>query len=198
MGFAALRLACYALSVLGRNAANLLTLARLLCVLPLVLLVGDNAYHAAAMLFFLAAATDLADGFIAKRFNTVTPLGAVLDPIADKLLMDSLFLALAFAGHLPMWIAGLVIARDLLMVAGTLVLRLLVGRFRVEPLLIGKLSTLAQIMLGGVVLAQLSFLPILSVFVGPLVALTAFFVIGSAFAYVHAAGRIWTLARVAR
>ena len=90
------------------------------------------------------------------------------------------------------------IGRDLLMVAGTLALRLLAGRFRVQPLLVGKLSTFFQIVLGGVVLAQLSFFPALDVLVGPLLVMTSIFVVGSAIAYVHAAGRIWTLARVAR
>ena len=197
-GDATLRIARYALSVLARNTANLLTLARLVCVVPIILLVRADAYHSAAMLFFFAAMTDLADGYVAKRFNAITPLGAVLDPIADKLLMDSLFLTLAFDAHLPAWIALLVIGRDLLMVAGTLALRLLAGRFRVQPLLVGKLSTFFQIVLGGVVLAQLSFFPALDILVGPLLVMTSIFVVGSAIAYVHAAGRIWTLARVAR
>ena len=83
----------------------------------------------------------------------------MLDPVADKLLMDSLFLTLAFEGHLPPWIAVLVIARDLLIVAGTLALRYLAGRFRVEPLFLGKISTFMQIVLGGAVLLQLSVLP---------------------------------------
>lgn len=186
------------MSVLDRNAANVLTLVRLCCVLPLVLLVDAANYHAAALVFFFAAFTDLADGYVAKRFNRITPLGAVLDPIADKLLMDSLFLTLAFGGHLPPWIALLVIGRDLLMVLGTLTLRMLAGRFRVEPLLVGKLSTFFQIMLGGVVLGRLSYLPALEVLVHPVLVLTTVFVIGSAFAYVHSAGRIWMLARVAR
>ena len=96
-----------------------------------------------------AALTDLADGYVAKRYDQITPLGAILDPIADKLLMDSLFLTLAFAGHLPAWLALLVIGRDVLIVLGTLALRMLAGRFRVEPLLVGKLSTFFQIVLGG-------------------------------------------------
>ena len=106
-----------------------------------------------------AALTDLADGYVAKRFGGATPLGAVLDPLADKLLMASLFVALALEGHLPGWFVLLVIGRDLLIVAGTLALRLLAGRFRVEPLLVGKLSTFLQIVLGGAVLAELSILP---------------------------------------
>ena len=95
----------YALSVVAGNAANLLTLARLFCAVPIVLLVRAGAYHQAALLFLIAALSDALDGYVAKRFNGVTPLGAVLDPVADKVLMDSLFLTLAFEGHLPAWVA---------------------------------------------------------------------------------------------
>ena len=184
--------------MVGNNAANVLTAARLLCVLPLVLLVRDGDYELAAALFVAAALTDLADGYVAKRFGGATPLGAVLDPLADKLLMASLFVALALEGHLPGWFVLLVIGRDLLIVAGTLALRLLAGRFRVEPLLVGKLSTFLQIVLGGVVLAELSILPGLAAWLDALLAATALLVVASALAYVHAAARIWSLARVAR
>ena len=122
----------------------------------------------------------------------------MLDPIADKLLMDSLFLTLAFAGHLPVWLACLVIGRDLLIVLGTLALRLLAGRFRVEPLLVGKLSTFFQIVLGGAVLMGLSVLPVLLAWSSRCCCVTAGFVVASALSYVHAATRIWALARVAR
>jgi cardiolipin synthase (CMP-forming) len=184
--------------VVAGNLANLLTLARLLCVAPLVWLVRGGDYHAAALVFVAAALTDAADGYVAKRYNQITPLGAVLDPVADKLLMDSLFLTLAFGGHLPAWLALLVIGRDLLMVFGTLTLRLLAGRFRVEPLLVGKLSTFFQIVLGGTVLLGLSVVPGLLAWVQPLLLVTAGLVVASALSYVQAASRIWALARVAR
>jgi cardiolipin synthase (CMP-forming) len=188
----------YALSVAAGNAANLLTLARLFCAVPIVLLVRAGAFHQAALLFLIAALSDALDGYVAKRFNGVTPLGAVLDPVADKVLMDSLFLTLAFEGHLPAWVSMLVIGRDILIVGGTLFLRMVAGRFRVEPLLLGKASTFLQIALGGAVLAQLSVLPGLEPWLQPLVIVTSLVVIASAVAYVLAAGRIWSLARVAR
>ena len=186
------------MSVAAGNAANLLTLARLFCAVPIVLLVRAGAYHQAGLLFLLAALSDGLDGYIAKRFNGITPLGTVLDPVADKVLMDSLFLTLAFEGHLPGWVAMLVIGRDLLIVGGTLFLRMIAGRFQVEPLLLGKASTFLQITLGGAVLAQLSILPGLEPWVGPLTIMTSLVVIASAVAYIHAAGRIWSLARVVR
>ena len=192
------RRARHTLSVVAANAANILTVARLCCALPVVLLVRAGDYHQATLIFLLAAASDGLDGYIAKRFNAVTTFGTVLDPVADKLLMDSLFLTLAFEGHLPPWIAVLVIARDLLIVAGTLALRYLAGRFRVEPLFLGKISTFMQIMLGGAVLLQLSVLPGLLGLIQPLVIVTAVTVVASAAAYVQSAGRIWVLARVPR
>ena len=184
--------------MVAHNAANMLTVARLCCALPIVLLVRAGDHHLAALIFVIAALSDGLDGYVAKRFNAVTPLGAVLDPIADKLLMDSLFITLALEGHLPPWIALLVLARDLLIVAGTLALRYLAGRFRVEPLFLGKVSTFMQIVLGAAVLLQLSVLPALAGWIQPLVLMTALTVVASAVAYVHAAGRIWVLARVAR
>jgi cardiolipin synthase (CMP-forming) len=192
------RRARHALSVVAHNAANMLTVARLCCALPIVLLVRAGDHHLAALIFVIAALSDGLDGYVAKRFNAVTPLGAVLDPIADKLLMDSLFITLALEGHLPPWVALLVLARDLLIVAGTLALRYLAGRFRVEPLFLGKVSTFMQIVLGAAVLLQLSALPALAAWIQPLVLTTALTVVASAVAYVQAAGRIWVLARVAR
>ena len=108
-----------------------------------------------------------------------------------------MFLTLAFEGHLPVWVAALVIGRDLLIVGGTLFLRLAAGRFRIEPLLLGKISTFLQIALGCAVLAQLSVLPGLEPWVQPLTIVTGLMVIASALAYVHAATRIWSLARAA-
>lgn len=186
------------MTVATQNLANLLTALRLCCVPPIVLFTADGRYQDAAAVFLLAAVTDVADGFVAKRISGPTPLGAVLDPVADKLLMASVFLTLVIEGHLPVWLAVLVIGRDLMIVAGTLALRLFVGRFRVEPLLIGKLATFIQLVLGGAVLAALSVLPALGPWLQPLVLLTAGIVAASALAYMLAAARIWSLARVAR
>jgi cardiolipin synthase len=184
--------------VLGANVANLLTVVRLCLAVPIVLLVMSGDFPLAAALFLIAALSDGLDGFIAKRFSGVTPFGTVLDPIADKVLMASLFVTLAFMGHLPVWIVALVLARDVLIVLGTLALRLIAGEFRVEPLLVGKASTLMQILLGATVLVQLSVLPNLGVWLDLLLLLTAATVLASAVAYLRAAARIWVAARAAR
>ena len=152
-----------------------------------MLLVRAEAFPEAAGLFLVAALSDELDGYIAKRFSGVTPFGTVLDPVADKVLMASLFVTLAALGHLPVWIVALVLGRDIMIVVGTLVLRVVAGRFRVEPLLLGKASTLMQILLGGAVLGQLSILPWLAPWIPPLLILTAATIVVSAVAYVRSA-----------
>lgn len=186
------------MSIAVTNAANALTVVRLLCVPPIVLLLQAGQFTAATMLFVLAAVTDAADGYVAKRFSGPTELGAVLDPVADKLLMASVFVTLTLIGHLPAWLVYLVLARDLLIIAGTLLLRLFVGGFRVEPLLLGKASTFVQLILGGAVLAKLSAAPAAALPIEELILLTAFLVVASAVAYTIAALRIWSLARASR
>jgi cardiolipin synthase len=192
------RLGRHALSTLGANLANALTVARLCSAVPIVLLVRAGAFPEAAALFLVAALSDGLDGYIAKRFSGVTPFGTVLDPVADKVLMASLFVTLAALGHLPVWIVALVIGRDIMIVVGTLVLRVVAGRFRVEPLALGKASTLMQILLGGAVLGQLSILPWLAPWIAPLQILTAATIVASAVAYVRSASRLWLSARAAQ
>lgn len=179
----------------GRHAANLLTLLRLFCVPPIVVLILHERHVGAMLLFVLAALTDLADGFVAKRISGRSALGAVLDPLADKLLMAGALLALAVGGHVPAWLVVLVIGRDLLMVLGTLALRLRVGRFRIAPLPIGKLSTALQLTLVAVVLTSLALLPQIAALIWPLALVTAAVIAGTVLAYLQAAARILASAR---
>ena len=155
---AVLRVAGYALTATWHNTANLLTLGRLASIPPLLLLLVDGAFASAFYLFLAAAASDGLDGFLAKRFTGVTTVGAVLDPVADKLLMTGLLGTLAWLGALPAWLFVLTLVRDLLIVAGVIVLRRLVPGFRVAPHLLGKLCTVAQLCLAGAALAGLSVL----------------------------------------
>ncbi|HET6521000.1 MAG TPA: CDP-alcohol phosphatidyltransferase family protein, partial [Geminicoccaceae bacterium] len=136
------------------NLANLITGGRLLAVLPAVWLIGAGRIEAAFWLFLAAGASDAIDGFIAKRFNARTDLGAYLDPIADKVLLTGVYLALAAEGYLAAWLVALVVSRDLLIVAGVVLLHRRDPLFRARPLLIGKANTLAQIVLAVAVLAD--------------------------------------------
>jgi cardiolipin synthase len=136
------------------NLANLVTAGRLLMVLPLVWLIASNRLEAAFWLFVAAGVSDVVDGFIAKRFNARTELGAVLDPLADKALLDGIYLALAIAGWLPLWLTLMVLGRDLLIVAGVILIRRRYPVFRAMPLLVGKINTFAQILLAACTIAD--------------------------------------------
>jgi cardiolipin synthase (CMP-forming) len=151
------------------NLANLVTVARLLMVAPLVWLIVDENLLAAFWLFIVAGFSDALDGFIAKRFNARTNLGSYLDPLADKVLLDGIYVALAMGQWLPVWLVVLVIGRDLLIVFGAAWIRRRNALFRPEPLLIGKLNTFAQMLLAACALANMGGLIDLAVAVDLLV-----------------------------
>ena len=137
------------------NAANVITLARLLSVPLTVALIAGGAWTAAFALFVVAALSDAVDGFLAKRFGMKTELGAYLDPLADKVLLVSVYVTLGLQGHIVNWLVILVVFRDLLIIGGALLYQTLTLSLKMRPLLISKLNTAAQIALVAVVLAHL-------------------------------------------
>jgi cardiolipin synthase (CMP-forming) len=136
------------------NLANLITVSRLLMVIPLIWLIATERVHAAFWLLLAAGISDALDGYVAKKFNARTDLGAYLDPIADKTLIDGIYVALALAGWLPPWLAMLVVGRDVLIVLGVVLIQRRDPLFRAKPLLIGKLNTFAQLALAACALAH--------------------------------------------
>ena len=95
-------------------------------------------------LFFAAAASDAADGFLAKRFGWQTTLGGILDPAADKLLLATVFIVLAVLRLVPAWLMAAAVARDGVIVLGAIAYRLCVGPLTARPSLISKVNTLCQ------------------------------------------------------
>jgi len=119
----------------------------------MLLLYEEFSY--ALLLYTVAGISDGLDGYIAKRYNYVSRLGSVLDPLADKLLLVSTFIALAWLGLLPAWLVIAVILRDLLIVIGAAAYYLLIGKYEMEPSLISKVNTFSQIVLGlAIVLSE--------------------------------------------
>jgi cardiolipin synthase (CMP-forming) len=133
---------------------NWITLARVALV-PLILREILNGRHVAALaLFAAAAATDGIDGYLARRLHSVTAAGAYLDPIADKLLLSGVYLALAVIGSVPWWLVAVVFGRDLLILAASGV-ALLATRLRAfPPSLWGKASTFLQVVTAVTFLAR--------------------------------------------
>src|SRR5437870_2887732 len=105
------------------NLPNLITLARLLSVPLTMWLIFGERYGAAFWVFLGAGISDALDGYIAKRFDRRTRLGALLDPAADKAMLAGVYVTLGLAGQLPHWLVALVVLRDLLIVLGFFVIQ---------------------------------------------------------------------------
>lgn len=134
---------------------NFLTLLRLLSAVPLFFLIRDGWYGTALILALAAGASDGVDGFLAKKFHWQSRLGGLIDPLADKCMLLSTFVALTAVGEMPGWLMGLVLARDLIIVGGALLYH-----YRVQPLVarpsgLSKLTTLMQILLAVAMLVDL-------------------------------------------
>jgi cardiolipin synthase len=139
------------------NLANLITLGRLLAVPLVVWLILSGDYGATFWLFAVASVSDAVDGYIAKHFDQRSDLGALLDPIADKALIVTLFVTLGIAGDLPSWLVILVVFRDLLIIGGFLLAAALTQPIAWRPLMISKINTTLQLVLVAVLLARLAF-----------------------------------------
>ncbi len=128
------------------NLPNLLTIVRIVLVPIFLLLVLSNSLFLAAVVFAVAGLTDLVDGIIARRLKTVTKFGAELDPVADKLLLSTAFIALAFKGLIPLWLVIIVVARDTVMLTTVIILKRLKYAVNTRPMITGKLTTFFQVL----------------------------------------------------
>ena len=145
---------------------NLITLGRILLVPIVVWAIASGRMQLAFLLFLAAAVSDGVDGFLAKRFGMKTELGAYLDPLADKMLIVSIYVTLGITEVIPLWIVILVVSRDF-MIVGAIILSWLVDMpVAIKPHLISKLNTAAQIVFACLVLAshgyQISAEPVLT------------------------------------
>jgi cardiolipin synthase (CMP-forming) len=139
----------------GLNLPNLISLGRLLLVPLAIWLIMRNRYGAAFWVFVVAGVSDALDGFIAKHFDRRTRLGALLDPIADKTLLVSVYVALGWANQLWTSLVILVVFRDIMIVGGFLLMQAFAAQKRYDPLYISKINTGLQIALVAFVLARL-------------------------------------------
>jgi len=142
---------------LSLSIPNLITLARILSVPIVVWAITSGEMMIAFILFVIAGISDAVDGYLAKRFNMASEMGAYLDPLADKALIVSIYVSLGIAGAIPRWLVIFVVARDI-MIIGAVILTWLIGRpMAVKPLLVSKLNTVAQIVFACLVLGSLAF-----------------------------------------
>jgi cardiolipin synthase len=129
-----------------RHLPNLICLIRIGLIWPIASALYAGNVPVALALFVVAGFSDGLDGYLAKRFNWTSALGRVLDPLADKLLLITLFVELAWLGRIPWWLAAAVVARDVLIGLGALVYRLWFGPLHGRPTVISKINTALQLL----------------------------------------------------
>jgi cardiolipin synthase (CMP-forming) len=140
-----------------QSIPNLITLGRILLVPIVVWAIASNEMEIAFAVFIVAGVSDAVDGFLAKRFNLRSELGALLDPLADKALLVSIFVTLGVWGAIPRWIVILVVSRDIMIVGAVIVSWLFDKPVAMKPSMVSKVNTVSQVSFAALVLAALGF-----------------------------------------
>ncbi len=139
------------------TVANMITIMRFLLVPAVVYWLLTAEWKLAFAGFAVAGISDGIDGFVARRFNQRSKLGGYLDPMADKLLLVSMFVVLGFLAELPLWLVIAAVSRDGLIVCAILLSSVMGNPVEIRPLVVSKANTAVQIVLVAVVLAELAF-----------------------------------------
>lgn len=143
-----------------KDIPNLISGLRLIAVLPVVWLLLKQEFAWALALFAVAGISDGVDGYLAKRYGWQTPLGGMLDPLADKTLLVSCFLVLGSMGLIPVWLVLAVVFRDLVIVAGALAYHFRVAEVEAAPTPVSKLNTVLQLALVILVILDAGVFPL--------------------------------------
>jgi len=125
---------------------NALTALRLLLAVPIFLLILNEKYSYVLWLAFIAGLSDALDGWLARKLNVLSRFGAIADPLSDKVLLISTYVAFVLVELLPWWVAAIVVIRDLVIVCGAVAYHWLYGRYEMAPSIWGKASTGVQIL----------------------------------------------------
>lgn len=136
---------------------NAISLLRIALIAPILYSILGARYDLALVLFFIAGFSDGLDGYLARTFDWHTRLGALLDPIADKLLVAGCFVTLSHAGLVPVWLAALVVFRDVVIIGGAAAFNFLIRPVEGEPTRVSKLNTFFELFLVLFVLSRAGF-----------------------------------------
>jgi len=135
------------------NIPNFLTLLRIILVPAIVIFLIQDEYFKALIVFVAAGLTDALDGALARLLNQQSEIGAFLDPLADKILLSTSFIALSIFGLIPSWLTVVVISRDIIILMGIMILSMMSIDYEIKPVFVSKITTALQI--GTVFLALL-------------------------------------------
>jgi len=128
-----------------RHLPNLICLIRIALIWPIAVALDHGEMPTALLLFVAAGVSDALDGYLAKRFRWTSELGKILDPLADKLLLVTVFVEAAWLDLVPWWLTAAVVARDVMIGLGALVYRLWFGPLRGRPTVLSKINTALQL-----------------------------------------------------
>lgn len=168
---------------------NLITLLRVVLLIPLTYFLLIKSYHTAVILFFIAGFSDALDGFLAKYFSWVSRFGAIMDPLADKALLFVTMLILTIHGYINWWLFGLVVFRDVYIILGAYYYHKKIGPYEMQPSGLSKLNTFVQLLLVTSLLVSLSYLMIPNIYIQALIILTYLTTITSGIHYTWVWGR---------
>lgn len=141
----------------GVTIANMITIGRFLLVPAVIYWLLGGEWRLAFAGFLVAGISDAVDGFIARHFNQRSKLGGYIDPMADKLLLVSVFVVLGVLGELPLWLVIAAVSRDGLIVCAIVLSSLMGSPVEMKPLMVSKANTATQIVLVALVLAERAF-----------------------------------------
>jgi cardiolipin synthase (CMP-forming) len=158
-----------------RHLPNLICLTRIALLWPILVALSQRAYGIAAVCFLVAGVSDLLDGWLAKRFGWTSELGKWLDPLADKCLIVTVFVVMAWAGLVPRWLTAVVIARDVMIALGALTYLVWLGSPHGRPSFASKLNTLIQLayLFGVLTYKAIGFPPVMLLMLGTVITLVA-------------------------
>ena len=136
---------------------NIISIFRILLILPVLLLIFRSQYQWALFLFLIAGLSDALDGYLAKHFGWRTRVGALLDPVADKLLIAGSYIVLAWLNLIPFWLATIVVSRDLIIAIGVFIYSFIIEPFEGEATRISKINTFLELLFVLVILCSIAF-----------------------------------------
>ncbi len=136
---------------------NIISIFRILLILPVLLLIFRSEYQWALFLFLIAGLSDALDGYLAKHFGWRTRVGALLDPVADKLLVAGSYIVLAELNLIPFWLATVVVSRDLIIAIGVFIYSFVIEPFEGEATKISKINTFMEFLFVLLVLCSAAF-----------------------------------------
>ena len=171
-----------------KHIPNIISVLRIILVIPIMIAFWNEDYKLAFVLILIAGVSDGVDGFLARFFNWRSRLGAILDPLADKILLICLFVVFAIKGLLPLWLVYLVVSRDIIILLGGFIYNFFIEKIEISPLFISKINTTLQIALVLLVALKLASIQIAPWILNGMIILVTFSTLISGISYVV----IWT------